>query len=74
LDKTGQALRYSTVKAGDKKNKKLVPAGPKEMQFDLPGTAETLDDAGTLILHGVSGVLGAYAEYQAYLREEAAWF
>ena len=41
-----------------------VPARPKETQFDLPGTAETLNDAGTLILHGVSGVLGAYAEYQ----------
>ncbi len=71
LDKTGQALRYSTVKTGDKKSKKLVRARPKETQFDLPGTAETLYDAGTLILHGVSGVLGDYAEYQAYLRQEA---
>jgi hypothetical protein len=60
LDKTGQAFRYSIVKSGGKKNKKLVPARPKETQFDLLGTAETLYDAGTLILHGVSGVLGTY--------------
>jgi hypothetical protein len=48
-----------------------VRARPRERQFDPPGTAETLYDAGTLILHGASGVFGAYAEYQAYLRQEA---
>lgn len=69
LDEKGQALRYSTVKTGRGKNSKLVPARPEQQEFDFPAVATTLYDAGTLILHGVSGVLSEYADYQADMRQ-----
>ncbi|MEU8308968.1 hypothetical protein AB0C84_35940 [Actinomadura sp. NPDC048955] len=64
LDETGQTLRYSTVKIGKGKNSKLVPARPEQQAFDFPAVATALHNAGTLILYGVSGVLGEYEEYQ----------
>lgn len=70
LDEKGQTFRYSTVKTGSGKNWKLVPARPDQQHFDLVTLAATLNDVGTLVLHGVSGVLGAYAEYQAEMRRE----
>lgn len=64
LDETGQWLRYSTVKTGKGKNRRLVPARPDQIHFDLPAAAQALHDAGGIVLHGVSGVLGQYAEWQ----------
>jgi hypothetical protein len=69
LDEQGQALRYSTVKIGRGKSSKLVRARPEQQKFDLPEVATMLYDAGTLILYGVSGVLGDYADYQADMRQ-----
>jgi len=69
LDEKGQTLRYSTVKVGKGKNSKLVPARPEQQAFDFPAVAATLHNAGTLILYGVSGVLGEYEDYQADMWE-----
>ncbi|TMQ99253.1 hypothetical protein ETD83_18035 [Actinomadura soli] len=69
LDEKGQALRYSTVKTGKGKNSKLVPARPEQQAFNFPAVAATLHNAGTLILYGVSGVLGEYEDYQADMRQ-----
>jgi hypothetical protein len=44
---------------------------PGEEQFDIVAVAQALRDAGTMMLHGMSGVLDAYSEYQA---DMADWY
>lgn len=65
LDHNGQAFRYSAVKTGPHGQRVLERVRPGQQQFDLVAVAEALRDAGTMVLHGVSGVLGAYSDYQA---------
>jgi len=70
LDDSGQSLRYSTVKTGKGKSKKLERARADQQNFDLVRVASTLHEAATLLLHGVTGVLGQYEEWQAEMRQE----
>ncbi len=70
LDQSGQTFRYSTVKTGSGKHRKLLPARRDEHHFDLVAVAATLQDAASLVLHGVSGVLEQYAEWQAEMLHE----
>jgi hypothetical protein len=65
LDQNGQAFRYSAVKTGPHGQRILERVRPGQQQFDLVAVAEALRDAGTMVLDGVSGVLGAYSDYQA---------
>jgi hypothetical protein len=65
LDHNGQAFRYSAVKTGPHGQRVLERVRPGQQQFDLVAVAEALRDAGTMVLLGVSGVLGAYSDYQA---------
>jgi hypothetical protein len=65
LDHNGQAFRYSAVKTGPHGQRVLERVRPGQQQFDLVAVAEALRDAGTMVLDGVSGVLGAYSDYQA---------
>jgi hypothetical protein len=65
LDHNGQAFRYSAVKVGPRGQRVLERVRPGQQQFDLVAVAEALGDAGTMVLHGVSGVLGSYSDYQA---------
>jgi hypothetical protein len=65
LDHSGQAFRYSAVKAGPRGQRVLERVRPGQQQFDLVAVAEALRDAGTMVLDGVSGVLGSYSDYQA---------
>jgi hypothetical protein len=65
LDQNGQAFRYSAVKTGPHGQRVLERVRSGQQQFDLVAVAEALRDAGTMVLHGVSGVLGAYSDYQA---------
>lgn len=75
LDGTGQTFRYSTVKQGKGKARMLVPARPEQVHFDLPAAAAALDDAATIVLGGVSGVLEQYAQWQEeMLAESADWY
>jgi hypothetical protein len=71
LDHDGQAFRYSAVKVGPHGQRVLERVRPGQQQFDLVAVAEALRDAGTMVLYGVSGVLGAYSEYQA---DMADWY
>lgn len=48
-----------------------MPTRPDQTHFELPAVVATLRDAGTLVLYGASGVLGAYAEFQQDMRTEA---
>ena len=68
LDQHGQAFRYSAAKTGQRTLERVRPG---QQQFDLVAVAEALRGAGTMVLHGVSGVLSAYSEYQA---EMADWY
>ena len=71
LDQDGQAFRYSAVKTGPRGQRILERVRPGQQQFDLVAVAEALRDAGTMVLDGVSGVLGAYSDYQA---DMADWY
>jgi hypothetical protein len=44
---------------------------PGEQRFDIVAVAEALRDAGTMLLDGVSGVLGDYSAYQEDMRHAA---
>jgi hypothetical protein len=70
LDQSGQTFRYSTVKTGSGKHRKLLRARPDQHHFDLGAVAATLQDAASLVLHGVSGVLEQCAEWQAEMLHE----
>jgi len=70
-DHGGQAFRYSAVKTGPRGARVLERVRPGEQRFDIVAVAEALRDAGTMVLHGVSGVLGEYSDYQADLRHDA---
>jgi hypothetical protein len=70
LDENGQAFRYSTVKVGNGRARKLVPARPDQVLFDLPAVAATLSEAASLLIYGVSGVLDQYADWQAEMWAE----
>lgn len=72
LDENGQAFRYSTVKVGKGKARKLVPARPGQVLFDLPATATALHEAASILVWGVSGVLEQYADWQAEQAEMLA--
>jgi len=65
LDRSGQAFRYSALKAGPKNARVLEPVRPGQEHFDLVAVAEALHDAGTILLYGVSAVLEIYSDYQA---------
>jgi hypothetical protein len=69
LDQNGQAFRYSAAKTGPRGQRILERVRPGQQQFDLAAVAEALHDAGTMVLGGVSGVLGAYSDYQADLAD-----
>jgi hypothetical protein len=72
LDQQGQAFRYSAVKTGAPDGERVLErVRPGEERFDLLAVAEALRDAGTMVLYGVSGVLGDYADYQADTRHAA---
>jgi hypothetical protein len=58
LDQHGQAFRYSAVKTGPHGARVLERVRPGEQRFDIVAVAEALHEAGTMVLHGVSGVLG----------------
>lgn len=70
LDENGQAFRYSTVKVGNGKARKLMPARPDQVLFDLPAVAATLSEAASLLIYGVSGVLDQYADWQVEMQAE----
>ena len=71
LDQHGQAFRYSTVKTGTRGARVLERVRPGEQRFDIVAVAEALHEAGTMVLYGVSGVLGDYSDYQADMRYDA---
>jgi hypothetical protein len=71
LDHDGQAFRYTAVKTGPRGAPALERVRPGEQRFDIVAVAEALHDAGTMVLHGVSGVLGEYSDYQADMRHDA---
>ncbi len=71
LDQHGQAFRYSAVKTGPRGARVLERVRPGEQRFDIVAVAEALHEAGTMVLHGVSGVLGDYSDYQADMRYDA---
>ena len=72
LDQHGQAFRYSAVKTGAPDGERILERiRPGEERFDLIAVAEALRDAGTMVLHGVSGVLRDYADYRADMRYAA---
>jgi hypothetical protein len=71
LDQHGQAFRYSAVKTGPSGARVLERVRPGEQRFDIVAVAEALHEAGTMVLHGVSGVLGDYSDYQADMRYDA---
>jgi len=74
LDHNGQAFRYSAVKTGPHGQRVLERVRPGQQQFDLVAVAEALGDAGTMVLHGVSGVLGSYSDYQSDMADMADWY
>ena len=71
LDHDGQAFRYSTMKVDRNGVRLLEPVRPGEQRFDIVVVAEALHEAGTMVLYGVSGVLGDYSDYQADMRHDA---
>src|SRR5260370_11161118 len=71
LDQPGQAFPYSAVKTGPRGARVLERVRPGEQRFDIMAVAEALHEAGTMVLHGVSGVLGVYSDYQADMRDDA---
>ena len=71
LDQHGQAFRYSAVKTGPRGARVLERVRPGEQRFDIVAVAEALHEAGTMVLHGVSGVLGDYSDYQADMGYDA---
>jgi hypothetical protein len=71
LDQHGQAFRYSTEKTGPRGARVLERVRPGEQHFDIVAVAEALREAGTMVLYGVSGVLGGYSDYQAEMRAAA---
>ena len=71
LDQHGQAFRYSAVKTRPRGARVLERVRPGEQRFDIVAVAEALHEAGTMVLHGVSGVLGDYSDYQADMRHHA---
>ncbi len=71
LDQHGQAFPYSAVKTGPRGARVLERVRPGEQRFDIMAVAEALHEAGTMVLHGVSGVLGVYSDYQADMRDDA---
>lgn len=73
LDHDGQAFLYSAVKVGPRGARVLERVRPGQQSFDIVAVAEALRDAGTMVLYGVSGVLGEYSEYQAEMRRDAGW-
>lgn len=68
LDHRGEAFRYSAVKTGSGDVRVLERVRLGQQRFDIVAVAEALRDAGTMVLYGVSGVLGSYADYQAEMR------
>lgn len=72
LDASGQTFRYATVKIGQGKARKLVAARPDQVHLDLPAVADLLDDVAGILLHGVSGVLQQYEEFQDDMFEQMA--
>jgi hypothetical protein len=71
LDDHGQAFRYSATRTGPRGARVLERVRPGEQRFDIVAVAEALSDAGTMLLHGVSGVLGDYSDYQSDMRHDA---
>lgn len=74
LDESGQTFRYATVKVGSGKARTFVTARPDQVHFDLPTVASRLDEVAAILLHGLSGVLEAYQEFQDEMREYADSF
>lgn len=73
LDHDGQAFRYSAVKTGPRGARVLERVRPGQQSFDIVAVAEALRNAGTMVLYGVSGVLGEYSDYQVGMRRDAGW-
>ena len=66
----GSRSATARVKTGKGKYKNLERARTDQQNFDLVKVASTLHEAATLLLHGVTGVLGQYEESQAEMRQE----
>jgi hypothetical protein len=72
LDDDGQAFRYSKKKKTSQDGAPVFErVRPGEQRFDIVAVAEAMRDAGTMVLHGVSGVLDVYSDYQADMRHDA---
>ena len=71
LDHHGEAFCYSAMKTGSGDARVLERVRPGQQRFDIVAVADALREAGTMVLHGVSGVLDSYAEYQAEMRSYA---
>jgi hypothetical protein len=70
FDESGQSFRYATVKVGSGRARKLVPARPDQVSFDLSAVAAVLHNAATILLNGVSGVLEYYSRYQDDMQDQ----
>ena len=64
LDQNGQAFRYSAMKTGPRGRRVLEQVRPGQQHFDIVAVGEALRDAGTMLLYGLSGVLGVYSDWQ----------
>lgn len=73
LDETGQAFRYSAVKAGagPRRQRVLQQVRPGQEHFDIVAVANALRRTGTMLLYGVDGVLDAYSSWQDDMAEWA---
>jgi hypothetical protein len=71
IDETGQVFRYSTVKQGGRRVRRLVPARPDEQNFDFRATATALSEAADELLSNLDGMLDQYADYQMNRDDDA---
>ncbi|WP_369360202.1 hypothetical protein [Streptomyces sp. cg2] len=69
LDESGQAFRYSVVKTGSGKHRKLAPARPDVQYVDLEHIAGVLYEVGVLVFGGVCSVLEQYRDRQQANRD-----
>ena len=71
-DHDGQAFRDQPAQKGLAQVSAFLSGyGPASSSFDVVAVAEALRDAGTMVLDGVSGVLGSDSDYQADI---ADWY